>query len=647
MKPALRKKLKWAAAFSVLGPLLICILYFNGTFQRLEMMAYDAMVKLKRSDKEAHPDIAIILIDEASIKAMNSLIGRWPWPRTVYADLLDFLSMGGARAVAFDILYTENERHDGAGLSIGDQIFIEATYAGGNVYHAAQILRDIEDDFNKSLLDRDIPGDFREMFGIKGLKAEENGPANNFYLPIPELYHAARGIGVVEFEPDPDGVYRRTGLLRQYKNDFYPVMGIAPLLKGSEADEITITDESLVLNGTSIPLHGEGKYLINMYGKFNTYSMSGILASLQKILMGDVEDLIVYPDEFEDKIVFISASAVGVEDVKATPLESRMPGVMLHASLASNILNNDFLESANPLTTIISILIISAATVFGVLMLSNLYWRLLAALLPTGIYIAIAVSGFGSNKLYDMAPQVSTMMLSFVASFIYLSFTEGREKRKVRKMLGQYVSPQVLSEIVDKHEDFLKAEVGTKEQITLLFSDIRGFTTISEGLPADKVVSMLNHYFSVWSDVIFKHEGTIDKFVGDAVMALWGAPLRTENHAKKAVLAASEMVQKLPEINKVIEEMGLSPIRIGIGIHTGEAILGNIGSEKKLDYTVIGDTVNLASRLEGLTKTYSCDILVSEATYESIKGTVECSYVDKVKVKGKDIAVDIYKVNTG
>jgi adenylate cyclase len=647
MKPAFRRKLKWAAAFSILGPLLICLLYFNGAFQRFEMMAYDAMVQLMRSDKKAHPDIAIILIDEASIKVMNHLVGRWPWPRTVYADLLDFLSMGGARAVAFDILYTENERHDGEGLSIGDQIFIEATYSGGNVYHAAQILRDVEDEYNKSLLDRDMPEDFREMFEIKGLKAEEDGPANNFYLPIPELYHAARGIGVVEFEPDPDGVYRRTGLLRQYKGDYYPVMGIAPLLEASEADEITLSKDSLLLNGTRIPLHGEGKYLINMYGKFNTYSMSGIFASLQKILMGDVEDLIVYPEEFENKIVFISASAVGVEDVKATPIESRMPGVMLHASITSNILNKDFLETADPRTTVISVFMISAATVFSLLMLAGLYWRLLAALLPTGVYIAFAVSGFGSNKLYDMVPQVSTLLLCFMASFIYLSFTEGKEKRKVRKMLGQYVSPQVLSEIVDKHEDFLKAEVGSKEQVTLLFSDIRGFTTISEGLPADRVVSMLNHYFSVWSDVIFKHGGTIDKFVGDAVMALWGAPLRTEDHAENAVRAASEMVQRLPEINKVLGEMGLSPIRIGIGIHTGEAILGNIGSERKLDYTVIGDTVNLASRLEGLTKTYSCDILVSGATYERIKGAIECSHVDTVKVKGKDIAVDVYKVNPG
>lgn len=644
MNPAFRRKLKWAVIISLLGPLLVCLLYFNGAFWRFEMMAYDAMARLMRTEKEAHPDIAIILIDEASIKTMNLLVGRWPWPRTVYADLLDFLSMGNARAVAFDILYTENERHGGEGLSPGDNIFVESTYASDNVYHAQQILKDVEDEFNKSLLDRDMPADFRERFSIKGLKADEEGPANNFYLPIPELYLASKGIGVVEFEPDPDGVYRRTGLLRQYKRDYFPSMGIAPILGLSETKEIQLNKDSLVLDGTRVPLQGDGKYLINMYGKFNMYSMSGIFASLQKILRGDVEDLMVYPEEFEDKIVFISASAVGVEDVKSTPLDSRMPGVMLHASIASNILLNDFLEPADPGTTVLSVFMISAASAFGVLMLSGLYSRLLASLLPIAAYILIAISGYSSNQLYDTVPQASALMFSFIASFVYLSFTEGKEKRKVRKMLGQYVSPQVLSEIVDRHEDFLTAEVGSKEQVTILFSDIRGFTTISEGLPPDRVVYMLNQYFSVWSDVIFKHGGMIDKFVGDAVMALWGAPLRTEDHAENAVRAASEMVRKLPEINKTLGGMGYPPIHIGIGINSGEVILGNIGSERKLDYTVIGDTVNLASRLEGLTKTYSCDILISGATYSRIRESIECTYVDKVKVKGKDKPVDIYKV---
>jgi adenylate cyclase len=223
--------------------------------------------------------------------------------------------------------------------------------------------------------------------------------------------------------------------------------------------------------------------------------------------------------------------------------------------------------------------------------------------------------------------------------------TEGREKRKVRKMLGQYVSPHMLSSLVDNREDILRAEVGAKENVTVLFSDIRGFTSISENEPPERIVSMLNQYFSLWSDAIFEYDGTIDKFVGDAVMALWGAPLRTEKHPEKALRAALEMRKRLPELNRRLNVEGFPEVKIGVGIHTGDAILGNIGSEKKLDYTVIGDTVNLSSRLEGLTKQYTCDILISEATYIRVSDLFRCEFVDSVKVKGKEQAVKVYKVD--
>ena len=237
-------------------------------------------------------------------------------------------------------------------------------------------------------------------------------------------------------------------------------------------------------------------------------------------------------------------------------------------------------------------------------------------------------------------------MVPFLAAFVYLSVTEGREKRKVRKMLGQYVSPHMLSEIENSMGDVLKAEVGTKEHVTILFSDIRGFTSISENETPERTVSMLNRYFSLWADAIFDEDGTIDKFVGDAVMALWGAPLKRDDHPVRAVRAALRLLEKLPELNVELKESGYPEIRIGIGINTGFAILGNIGSEKKLDYTVIGDAVNLASRIEGLTKQYSCGILVSESTYDLVKDHFECEYVDKVNVKGKDKPVKIFKVVT-
>ena len=209
-------------------------------------------------------------------------------------------------------------------------------------------------------------------------------------------------------------------------------------------------------------------------------------------------------------------------------------------------------------------------------------------------------------------------------------------------MLSQYVSPAVLKSVVDKHEDYIKAEVGVTECVTILFSDIRGFTTLSETLDAQKIVHMLNYYFTEMTEAIFAYNGTIDKFIGDAIMAFWGAPVKTDDHAEKSVLAAIEMNTRLAKVNDWLINQGAEPISTGIGIHTGDVVIGNIGSEKKLDYTVIGDNVNLASRLEGLTKEYGVPILVSQSTYDSIHQSIPCRVVDLVQVKGKSVPIKVY-----
>lgn len=607
-------------------------------------MVYDALARHVRASKKAHPDVAVILVDEASLKAMNPMVGRWPWPRSVFADLIEFISMGDPGAILFDILFTENERYYKGGLGPNDRRLVEAARAYNVVYNAQQILEDEQDEFNKTLLDRPMPRAFRERFAIKGLHGEKQSPSNNFYIPFRELYLASKGVGVVEFQPDRDGVYRRTRPLRQYKGDFYPVLGLVPLLDILKPKNIKVDGKAVYLDNTTIPLDKDGRYLINMYGKFNAYSISGLLASIQKIRKGDVENLMVSPGEFKGKVVIVGASAVGVEDVKPTTMSSRTPGAMLHASFISNVLMKDFLKPARPLMTVVTVFLFAAASTAGILMLSRNYLRVAVPVALLLLYSAFVINGLNNNRLYETVPQVSAVLLSFMASFAYLSFTEGKEKRKVRKMLGQYVSPQMLSEVVDRYEDFLGAEVGGREHITVLFSDIRDFTSISEAMPPAQVVDVLNYYFSVWSDVIFKHGGTVDKFIGDAIMAFWGAPVKTGDHAQRAVRAAREMIGRLPEINETLGVRGYPPVRIGIGISTGEAILGNIGSEKKLDYTVIGDTVNLASRIEALTKDYSSDILITEHTYNELQGDLGCKFIDTVKVKGKEVSVKIYNV---
>lgn len=643
-----KKKLLWGLVISLIIAAFVDVLYMGDVFEELEATTFDLRSKVIRSELKAHEDIALVLIDEASLKAMNPLLGRWPWPRAIYQDILEFLIAGGARTVAFDIIFPEYERAAGEDGQMGpsDEALVESTAMAGNVFHAAQIIVDEEDEINKGLLNNPMPEEFVEIFSLKNIDKSrfDKSSYNNFYLPFRELYEVSRGVGVVEFGADSDGVYRRTHLFRHYQGNFYPVISMAVLLDELQPKHIGRRDRKIVMDSVEIPVLDDGQYLINMYKNFNTYSISGVLASMDKMQKGEMEGLMVDPAEFENKIVIIGASATGVEDLKATAMANRMPGVMLHASLISNVLKKDFLTVV-PKEFTRGILYLGSV-ILGMLVLSftALSIQVLFPLGAAAVYAGASFYLFRENIVLHMVPPLVSIVGVWIGSFTYLYFSEGRDKRKVKKMLGQYVSPDVLTDLMDREGGFIKAEVGSKERLTILFSDIRGFTTISEHLKAEQVVELLNSYLSKMVDIIFDNRGTLDKFIGDAVMAFWGAPIRVDDHARRGVRAALEMARGMKALNSDFVEKGYPELRVGIGVHTGEVILGNIGSEKKLDYTIIGDHVNLTSRLEGMTKQYGCDILISQSTYEELKGEFPCRIVDNVRVKGKEEPIRVYSV---
>lgn len=661
------KKVLHGALIALATAILVNAGFYLGLFDGLELKAFD--IRAKYSNSQPSSDVAIILVDEASLRGMNPIVGRWPWPRSVHADVVDFLAMSGAKAVLFDILFTENERVFGTrkgSLSPSDQSLVESTASAGNVYHAAQIVIDEEDEYNKSLLSRPMPKDFESRFSV-GMKGVPVSQHNNYYLPFKELYSASKGIGIVEFLSDSDGIFRRTKLFRNYKGSYYPVLPMAPLLDILKPESISQDGERIILSGVQgeflaglpvksqhhnstpgtieIPLQKDGSYLINMHGEFKPYSMSGVLSSIQKIKLGTLEGLPVSPDEFKDKVVFIGGSAVGIEDLKPTSMGSSTPGVYLHASVYSNIVQGDFLRYSGRITTSFSILALSIMVTVAILWSRNIvFYQVGVPVLIAFAYIAFSFWGFRNNILVDIVAPVVSTVISWMGSFAFLSITEGKDKRKIKKMLSQYVSPSILTTLIDKSpQDVLRAEVGTKEDLTVLFSDIRGFTSISERLEAEEVVELLNNYLSEMVDVIFAHEGTLDKFIGDAIMAFWGAPIKVSDHGMRAVVTALDMRRQLEIFNQELVAKGGVKLDIGIGINSGTVILGNIGSEKKLDYTVIGDNVNLASRMEGLTKEYGSPILITEFTYEAVKNEIPCRIIDMVRVVGKKKGVKIYE----
>jgi adenylate cyclase len=310
--------------------------------------------------------------------------------------------------------------------------------------------------------------------------------------------------------------------------------------------------------------------------------------------------------------------------------------------MLSNLLTGELLIAAPAWHTSALTILFVALTAVLILLGSNVLMQGLIPLFLAMVYSSWAWWWFAENVVYEMAAPLLGIVVTAFVLWAFIAATEGRDKRRVRAMFSQYVSPAVLDQLTDGRHSVVQAEVGQMERLTVLFSDVRGFTSISENLKPNQVVELLNMHFSVMSEIIFRHNGTLDKFIGDAIMAFWGAPIRVEQHAEQAVRAAIEMERGLVEVNRQLAACAYPGIAIGIGLNTGDSILGNIGSQRKLDYTVIGDTVNIASRLEGLTKLYGQGTVISEYTMSELPTSFPCAVLDLVRVKGKIHPLGIY-----
>ncbi len=608
----------------------IAVFFYFGLLDYFRMQPFDLMTKIARKDSKISDDIVVILIDEATLKAMDPIVGRWPWPRWVHAEVIRFLKDAGAKAIIFDILFTER--------SEDDKFLAEATKYAGNVIHSALIYRDEGEGFD---VGRPLPEEFVKRFGIK-VKGDFYDNSNNFTLPVPDLISTSRGIGIVTVESDNDGVYRRIKVFRKYGDVYFPSLFISPYIYLNGVREAELKEGILKVGAFNIPVNGKGMLLINNYGIVEPYSMSAILKTIQAINRGELSEMEIDPALFEGKIVFIGASAVGLEDLKNIPIGNAKPGVYMHVFALSNLLKGDYVIEIGRIW--VFLLTLGASFIIGgiISFSNNLYIQVFS--IPTTVSLLLAFSYMLFMKGYFLSPvyPVFFAVSSSVFSLALRSATEGREKRKIRKFLEQYVSPAIVAKIVENYEEFIKAGQGKRAYISVLFADIRGFTALSEKKTPEEVVRFLNSYFALMSEVVFSNKGTLDKFIGDALMAFWGEPVEVENPSFMAVKTALEMRQKLEEFNRR-GIAGFPPIKVGIGINRGYAVVGNIGYEKKLDYTAIGDTVNTASRLENLTKDVGATILISQDVYEDIKDKVVCRYVGSFLLRGKVRRIKVYE----
>jgi adenylate cyclase len=624
---------------------------------------------LSRGKVPTSEKVALVTIDEKSLDEL----GRWPWPRTRMAQLLDALVKAEAGVVGFDIVWAEpDENSDLKSLTAVKQKLAELKLSNRELDRfLAEALKTADSDriLAESLArsQRGILGYFfhfspREGAG-KGEKEppKDPPPLTSFNLVkftseeaarvplfeasypemnIPVISQAAEGAGYFNIFADPDGTVRWAPLVIKYQDRFYCSLSLAVLQKYMEGSPLALRIaefgvEQMRLGKLSIPTNEDGRVLINYRGPQKTFPHY----SATDVIHGRVP-----PKAFQGKIVLVGATAIGIYDMRVTPFEHVFPGLEIHANVIDSILQGQFLHRPNWIT-LVDILIIAGVGLIlgGLLPRVKALW---GALVGGGLFLSVLALGkilFESQGVW-MNLTYPTLNLVFIYLGVtgYRYMTEEREKKKIRGAFQYYLTASVVEEML-KNPDKLKLG-GEKKDLTVLFSDIRGFTSISENMTPEGLVKLLNEYLTSMTDMVFKHDGLLDKYIGDAVMAVWGAPLDQPDHAKRACLTALDMLDELHRLQKKWSAEGLPVLNIGIGVNAGPMVVGNMGSARRFNYTVMGDSVNIGSRLEGLNKVYGTNIIVSQMTFEKVQEEFLGRELDLVRVKGKGLPVKIFEL---
>ena len=611
--------------------------------EKVEGRTYDLRLHLKSLFKQEPPaeDIIIIKIDEKSIKQ----IGRWPWKRDVMARLINNISKEKPRVIGLDIMFSEREGRK------TDKALSAALKKTQNLVLAAAFImpsegRDVKT--QKKLPDFFWDSAFMEVVSVKGIDWKESAikPAS-VNPPLKEFAENAL-LGHVNMFSDRDGVLRWEAMYLNYGDDCYPSFALqtARIALGIEMKDMILYGGSGIRLGSQfISVDNSGRVLINYRDRNNSFKT----ISASDIIKGRVKK-----GTLKGKIVLIGATALATYDEKVSPLTANMPGVEKNANVIENIMQNNFIKKAPHAAEPVVIL-------FTGLFLGFILPRFRAipgAAIAIGFMLFFTLIGsfllIYQNLWINLVYPVANMSIIFVAQTVAKFFFEERKAREIRRIFSNYVSPKIVEELINNPE---KAKLGgERKTVTILFSDLMGFTTLSEKLPPEEVVAMLNEYFKEMVDIIFRWDGTLDKFVGDEIVVFWGAPVEQPNHAELAMRCALHMSDKLNKMQEKWRSEGKDILDCGIGINTGEVIIGNIGAEgKKMDYTVIGDHVNLTARVEKLTREYKTRILLAENTVKDIEpliksgafGHFELIELASVKVKGKQREVKISGLRSG
>ena len=602
----------------------VFVLYALDVFQPLEWRSWDLRLRMFSNPTRASEDIVLFLIDQQSLDVYEQEQGlAWPWPRQMYSALIQYCLRGEVKALVFDLIFSE-----GSVFGVeDDQDFADNMADAGNVYLPFFLSRHEAETSEATLA-------LLKRFSLDWtqIPPEHLHPMKSASLPLDVLLRSAHGAGNSSFQPDSDSIYRRVPLAFGFEGLALPAL---PLALADDADG----DRDL----TDIPPDGSGKMVIRYYGPtgtYQSYSLAAIINSFAQMEEGREPQ--VSPESFKNKIIFVGASAPGLFDLRPTPFSAVCPGAEIQATVIDNLLKGDFIHFPSPVFVILWIAFLTLFVGIVTSLMTEVWKIIVVSVLFFALPAILSVISFLNGFWLDFVGPEFAVLLSFIAANILNYGFEGRERRFIKNVFRHYLSPEVIERIIE--DPSLLRLGGERREITSFFSDLAGFTSISEALSPEDLVRLLNTYLSNMTEIILDSGGTLDKYEGDAIIAFWNAPLDHDDHATRACLAALRCQQRLDELRPDFQDQYGHSIYMRIGVNSGPAVVGNMGSHRRFDYTAMGDTINLAARLEGAGKQYRVSTLISENTYDLAKESVVAREVDIIRVVGKEKPVKVYEL---
>ncbi len=616
-------------------------LWLPGLLESFEARTWDLRERVFAAPGKATPKVVTVMLDQESLVWGKKVNGwPWPWPREVYAAIVDFCKRAGAKALVFDVLLTEPSPY---GVS-DDQALGAALSSQGRTVGAMLLGSQMA---TEGSWPQGLPLPALSVSGLAEWTAASRPAAMVYPLaefPISEVASSMKILANTNMPADEvDGVYRREPLFSVFAGHIVPTEALAAYLVGEPGPHsVAIARNALMIDGHAVPIDRDGRAILRYRGPSLThqaYRAAAIIRSEQLILGGEKPE--VEPSALKDAYVFFGFTASGLFDLKPTPMSGSYPGVEVNATMLDNLLSGDYLRPVPAWASALLALALCVGAAFAVTLSSRAIGNAAAYLIIIPLAPALGFGAYAAGWALPVVFPELAALLSLVGSSLLNYATEGKQKRYLKGAFKQYLSPAFIEEII-AHPERLKLG-GERRELTIFFSDVQGFTSISEVLSPEDLTSLLNDYLSAMTDIILEEGGTIDKYEGDAIIAFWNAPLSLEDHAVRGLRATLRCQAALAALRPAFKARVGKDLYMRVGMNSGPAVVGNMGSSNRFDYTMLGDAVNLAARLEGVNKQFGTYTMVSEATLRLTGDSYPARELSRIGVVGRKEPVRVFE----